>query len=271
MRLQDLTTPYEQHKVFMYAADGNKVVRRTRTMRKVTENIYINQPYAYEYGQKYFDVFICYDGVERGIKVDTCLGWYLDEPDGAEMVIERVGKYACAEWLIERIQHLIQEENHIPMLYVEFVGQFRPDLVPAMMESRKQYGERKSKEAKERREKREAEEAEFVRAQNENADQIVENAIAILRSGGNLENKDVTYYKGRHDSSTYSVVNYLFRKYGIKLPLRTAGWVNSSLSILVIKDEKCEELYYKKLTKTTKASQVIYDYVNQLIAAVNQK
>lgn len=268
MKLNELTTEYEQHKVFMYASDGNKVVRHNKKMRKVADNIYVGEVEEDCYGQKSFSVYLVFDGVECGVWAGSCPGWYLEEDDGVERVVNRVGNHNTVDGILSTVNNLIAESTHITLLMVEFVNQIKPELLPAMMESRLLYSERKAKENAERRAKQEAEDAEYVRQKNEIADRIVNKAIEILRNGGILNNDDVVIYKSRYDSSTYSVVNYLCRKYGVKLPLRTAGWVNDCLANLQIENDKCENLQYYKRTKNTTASNAIYGYINQLIAAV---
>ena len=264
MKLQELTTEYEQHKVLMYAADGNKVVRHNKQMRKIADNIYIGEPES-DGWENVSQIYLVFDGIECGINVGR--EPVRHEVDETVSSVTRCG-IDTVDGIINVINRLIGNSDHIPMLYVEFVRQIDPDMVPAMMESRRLYGERMSQKAKEAKEKREAEDAEYVRKKNELAEQTVDKAISILRNGGILNNDDVTFYNDRYDSNTYSVVNYLCRKYGIKLPLRTAGWVNDCLANLRIENDKCENLQYYQRKKTTKASEVIYGYINQLIAAV---
>ena len=268
MKLDEIKTEYEQHKVFMYAADGNKVVRHNKKMRKIDGNIYIGEVDKDSYGQTSFSIYLVFDGVECGVCAGSCSGWYLEEENGVELVVERVGESATINGILAIAHCLIENQEHITMLMVEFINQIRPELVPAMMESRRLFAERKAKEHAEREAERKAEEAAFIREKNDQADKVVDKAIDILRNGGILSNEDVTFYTGRYESSTYSVVNHLCRRYGIKLPLRTAGWVNDSLAALNIKDGKCEQLQYYKRTKNSKPSEVIYGYINQLIAAV---
>lgn len=264
MKLNELTTEYEQHKVFMYASDGNKVVRHNKKMRKVADNIYIGEPES-DGWDDVAQIYLVFDDVGCGINVGR--EPVRHEVDEAVSSITRCG-IDTVDGIINTVNRLIGNSDHIPMLYVEFVRQIKPNMVPAMMESRRLYAERIERKAKEAKEKREAEDAEYVRQKNEVADRVVNKAIEILRNGGILSNDDVVIYKSRYDSSTYSVVNYLCRKYGVKLPLRTAGWVNDCLANLQIENDKCENLQYYKRTKNTTASNAIYGYINQLIAAV---
>ena len=264
MKLQELTTEYEQHKVLMYAADGNKVVRHNKQMRKIADNIYAGEPESDGWENR-VNVYMVFDGLECGLKI-----YHYPASCDVQEVLDDLhrGNVDTLDGIVACVSNAIENGDHIPMLYVEFIKQFKPDLVPAMMEARRQREERIERKAQEAEARRKAEEEAFIKEKNELAEQTVNKAIAILRDGGILNNDDVTFYKGRYDSSTYSVVNYLCRKYGIKLPLRTAGWVNDCLANLRIENDKCENLQYYQRKKTTKASEVIYGYINQLIAAV---
>lgn len=66
---------------------------------------------------------------------------------------------------------------------------------------------------------REAENQAFVAAQNAKAEQTVSKAMEILRNGGKLDNDTVTFYESRYEHSSYSIVNYLMRKYGVNVPI----------------------------------------------------
>lgn len=264
MKLTDIQTPLEQHKVLMYARDGNKVVRHRKTMRKIAENIYAGEPQSDGYSE-YCDIYLVFDGIERGIKFQNTSANY-----EVQQIVDRImqDELNTPEGIENRVKDAIANAEYIPMLYVEFLAQFKPELVPDMMESRKQYAEKMAQKRKERAAKQEAEDAEYIKQRNAEAEAIVGDALEILRNGGKLENKAVRFYKSRYDYNTYYIVNYLCRKYGVNLPLRTAGWVNDKLAALIIQDGTCSNLQYYRLKKTDKASKVIYEYINQLIAAV---
>lgn len=85
-------------------------------------------------------------------------------------------------------------------------------------------------------------------------------------NGGRLVNFDVEIFKGRYDSSSYSIFNYLARQYGVKIPIKTQGWINSSLLDITVKDGKMSGGHMSGKNQST----VIYKYMNQLIEAVRE-
>lgn len=107
----------------------------------------------------------------------------------------------------------------------------------------------------------------FCEARNSEAEQIVEEAVNVLRNGGILKNQSVTLYRSRYDYSAYSIFNYLMRLYHIDVPLRTQGWINEKLSSATIQGGKCVSVQYLRVKKG-QASQKFFELANELIRAV---
>lgn len=70
-----------------------------------------------------------------------------------------------------------------------------------------------------------------------------------------------------YDSSTYSIVNHLMRRYQVDVPLRTQGWINDKLISVTIENGKCEHLRYMR-SKGAQCSQKIFDCMHELILKV---
>ena len=86
---------------------------------------------------------------------------------------------------------------------------------------------------------------------------MIDLAIRTIRGGGTLKNEPISLYKSRYDSSTYSIVNHIMRRYQVDVPLRTQGWING----------KCEHLRYMR-SKGAQCSQKIFDCMHELILKV---
>lgn len=125
---------------------------------------------------------------------------------------------------------------------------------------------RQEKEAAHRA-RAETEEKAYCAERNREAEQVVAEAIQIVRNDGVLENSTVTFYQSRYSSSTCSIFNYLMRQYQVDVPLRTQGWINKSLLKAIIKDGKCERLQYLR-SKGGRGSQKFFECMNDLIRAV---
>ena len=111
------------------------------------------------------------------------------------------------------------------------------------------------------------EEKAFCQEQNDLATQAVLEAIHIVKTNGILENKTLKFFRDRYNSKSFSVVNYLMRKYEVNVPLRTQGWINDKLVSVTIENGRCEHLKYMK-AKGGQCSQRFFDCMNELIQKV---
>ena len=115
--------------------------------------------------------------------------------------------------------------------------------------------------------KAEADKKAYCEAQNKAAEQMVSEAIQIIRGGGVLKNETIKFYRNRYDVSSYSIVNHLMRLYHVEVPLRTQGWINDKLVNATIKEGRCAHLQYLR-AKGSRCSEKIWECMNALIRAV---
>ena len=66
-----------------------------------------------------------------------------------------------------------------------------------------------------------------------------------------------------------SVINMLMEKYGIKVPLRTQGWINSKLTMIVFNGGKISYKFYGKSKRDN--STVFRRYLVELEEAINEE
>ena len=164
------------------------------------------------------------------------------------------------------IRDCINTGSYISLIYIELVKLLDESLVPGCFEARKIFAEKQRAKREAERAQREAEEAAYVKERNEAAQKKVAQAIETLKNGGRLVNFDVEIFKSRYHSSSYSIFNYLARQYGVKIPIKTQGWINSSLLDITVKDGKMSGGHMSGKNQST----VIYKYMNQLIEAVRK-
>ena len=118
---------------------------------------------------------------------------------------------------------------------------------------------------------REAEEEQvFCAERNGIADQAVADAIQVIRNGGVLKNDTVKFYEIRYKASSYSIVLYLMRQYGIDVPLRTQGWINGRLASVTVRDRRCSHVQYLK-SKRGRCSEAFFGCMDALIRAVAER
>ena len=129
------------------------------------------------------------------------------------------------------------------------------------------YRAKQQAEKEARRARIEAEDKAYCEEQNQVAQQIVSEALQVIRNDGVLENTTVIFYWGRNNFQVYSLVNYLMRQYAVSVPLRTQHWISANLCSATIRDGLCSDYrYYRK--KGGRGSQKFFDCMNDLIRAV---
>lgn len=264
MKLNELTTPFESFRVVTYNADQTKALYKNKQMQLITGSIYRGETIKEEYND-HCDVYACYAGIPVGIWIGSVHVDYSIEEVMAQIMrkgMETLENYMAA------IKYRLEKQDHFRFTEVEFIKHIAPELENQMWESRKAFAENQHKKRMEQAAQREAEDQAFIAERNTEAEQIVNKALDILRNGGKLENQTVTFYESRYNSSSYSIVNYLMRKYGVNVPIRTQGWINEKLVSAKIEDGKCEHLQYYR-AKGAQCSQKFFDCMNELIAKVN--
>lgn len=129
-----------------------------------------------------------------------------------------------------------------------------PEEAAACLESNKRIEEKREAERKAEEEKRAAEEARAQAEAKAELDKAVVDAIAKIKNGGMIVNKDGT------------LILYLASRAGIKVPLRSDGWIREWLYSLVIKDGKIERVYLNHAAKKTKVSDSMWNLLNKIVA-----
>ena len=152
--------------------------------------------------------------------------------------------------------------------FPDYIGALILDDVETCISLASVYRQKCKTEEQARRAKAEAEEKAFCDKKNHLSEQMIQDAICIIKEGGILQNQTLKFYRSRYSCSAYSIVNYLMRKYGVGVPLRTQGWINDKLLSVTIENGKCEYLQYMR-AKGTQCSQRFFDCMDELIRHVN--
>lgn len=108
-------------------------------------------------------------------------------------------------------------------------------------------------------ERRKAERAEFEREQREKYMAVIASAKAKLKAHEKIENTSITNPDTGWETS---IILHLMKEYGVKVPLRTQGWVNDTLACIVPNDTGYTYRWYKR--KGNSDSTVFYKYLDEL-------
>lgn len=267
MKLSELETVFESKRVIMYNTRGDKAIYHNKNVCHIGASLYCGEIIKEEYND-HCNLFIFFDDISVGLWIGTARADYtVDEL----MEMLNRNQFDILENFKTNIQSRILNDQYFTLTEIEFSKYIDPNLESQMWESRKNYGINREKIERERREKREAEDQAYIQKQNDKAQQIVDKVISILKSGnGVVENCDVVIYKTRYHGRAYSILNYLARKYGVNIPIKTQGWINERLVNITLENGQCVNCqYYKK--KGGKCSEKIFEYMTQLVKAIQEQ
>lgn len=264
MTFADLTTPYVRRKVFVLTADpSNRAVVHHEDIQQIKGTLYRGRDQGDSWGGISCEIYIYYDELGCGVSL-SCIH------DPAEADLEDSLKTvdfslidtpeAFIGWMDLRVEH----KQFINNAFIALARKIDPERAPVYEKARLDYYAESKRRDQERRQAREAEDAAYCKAENDKADAVVAKAVDILLSGGILENSFITYYKGRYDGMSYSVINHIARLYGVSIPISVQGWINRSLSSVDIQDGHVTRYWRRGKSK----SNTVCGYLNQLITAV---
>lgn len=149
---------------------------------------------------------------------------------------------------------------------MELLKYIAPDKVQKCLEAKSFFLKRQEQEEQKRAQEEREKELAYVQQKNEEAQQTIQQAIKILKNGGILINSEITLYKDYYDYNTYHIINHLARLYHITIPIKTQGWINSSLvQVEIPKDGVVTNC---KVLRGSNSSKVIFKYLNRLVEAV---
>lgn len=170
-------------------------------------------------------------------------------------------------FLGDHVSTYLKSKENGGQTFPDFIGALVMNDLAKCLELSAVYQAKWQAETEARRARSEAEKKAYCEEQNRVAEQVVAEAIQIIRNDGVLKNTTVTFYQSRYSSRTYSIFNYLMRQYQVDIPLRTQGWINEKLVNATVKDGKCKHLRYLH-SKGGRGSQKFFECMNDLIRAV---
>ena len=268
MKFTEITTPYEKKKMIVYGSEFNKLVRHNISVRQVEGSIYMSEvEYPNNSNYPHCDLYFYLPTVGLGIMI--CGVSADDDVQRYVTAAEKQGMDS-AENFISYLDGLVERSAYIPTNMIELAGCIRPNNMERYRASNTEILRlRREKEAEDRA-ARDAADAEYVAERNREAQAKIDAAVRILQNDGILENVEIEIYRNRYDISVYSVVNHLMRQHGIKVPLRTQGWINSKLVTATIENGTCEHVQYRT-SKNGKCSQAIFGYLTELAQATRKE
>lgn len=248
-----------------FAKDGNTVVKPYKTfycVEKLTQdsvhkNYYIEVVKGKEDWEE--SSFNLWEDLEIiCIKVDWIPRYFT-----LERFIDALDKleYQGSAGLFKRLEDAERNDFYINKVDIEVcVLLGKTDLAKHYAEYReKQIAAREAKrqaEAEERKRKKKEEEEKRIAG----IEKAISDATYKIHKQEDMDNKEVD---GK------SIINKLMEKYGIKVPLRTQGWINSKLAMITFNGGNISYKYYGRSQRDN--SKVFKKYLLELENAINNE
>lgn len=244
------TMEYVRKKCITYAEDGNTLIKPYKTLYSV-ENFMHNKKYHNLYVEILKENEKTMYQLWEDIQV-ICIGQgYFSGEMEIDTLAEKLEHYPYLEvsGFYKRLEELEQEGHIISKLFIDVcVLLGNTELAKHYAECRERRIQEKEAEEMAEYEARKKAEEEEERTKIEKAIQDAENAIRLKRT---LHNDK---FEGK------AIVLYLLQKYGVKVPLKTQGWINNALAQIYFRDGEITYMYYT----SSRDSTVFHKYLKEL-------
>lgn len=264
MNLSELQSDYMQKKIITYASDHNTAVEKKLLIQQVCGNLYKGKDKKDSYGQTFCHIYIYYKDFGIGIDVGS-----ISRPEerSTEDLISRVSPDALqgAQGFISALDSIVAAEGRTRNAEIALARYLAPEKADSYAAARQRHIDKAELEKAQKQQERDAEDAAYCEQKNKEAQCKVEEAVHIIRNGGRLSNTEITFYKSRYSSSSYSMVNHLARLYEVEIPLKVQGWINQRLLGVTITDGRVTSYQHKGGKSNT-----FPNYIGKLLEAVHQ-
>lgn len=255
---------------------NNKAVTRNKPLKCVADitgiekysNLYVDvKPFdvtSYDKGsvELFIDLGIICMSLNRILRVDTLLDDVEHNFSGYEHI--------TLEWYTNYLEESLGSDRWVTVAelkLMELAG--RTKMVEDIKKHRIHVKEIREQEERERTALKEKKNQDFVEQENKIAEDIIAKAEQAILKNEKIVNEDIEIFKNRYESKTMSLILHLMKKYDVKVPLRTQGWINKALnSIYYSKDsEEYGYCYYSSSSNST----VFSEYLKELISKIKEE
>lgn len=268
MKISELTHPFHNTPMILYGSDCSKAVRKQIAVRKIAGNLYMGKIKKDRYGMETFGLYACYPDCPVGVHLCT-----IDRPEEHDTnelyqkALEAYPEVCSLEQFLDELKMRESKGSFIGNREIEFLKYAAPEHMEHYRLYREKYLQQSQERQRQVHKQNEEKNAEFCRTKNQEAEEIIQNTMEIIFHSGVLHNSEVSYYQGRYDYTTYKLVNYLFKRYEVKLPIKVQGWVNQSLVNITFKDGNAVSFTFLK----GRESKTFPSYFEKLLEAIHIK
>ncbi len=268
MTIESLAENLTYHNVptVVYAADHNTAVIQNKHLARIAENLYLGRLVKEPYSDPEYPLYIAYAGAENllAIRADTVRPFQT-----VEELTEKIrgNNLTTLEGYLAEKRRIHSEPHYAYNTEILFASRFDPAVAEKMAASKAEYLRLREERDRKRAEEIEREARERRAAATAQTEDLIRAALQTIRSGnGEIENKSITWYEdtdGKTEEHWDTVFRYLFRQYGIRLPLRTEGFVCNHLAKVSFRNGVRSGVWCRG-----GKSQAVFGYLDQLFAAI---
>lgn len=159
-----------------------------------------------------------------------------------------------------------------------YIGALLLDELPVCIELAKAYrayqDEQEKLEQKMKQKVEQERQKEYAQTENQKTEQKILHALEILKNGGVQENIPIEIYQWDRDCYTsvkYTLFQYLMKRFGISVPIRTQGWINQKLYSVTICNGMCDSVRMYSKRKHPQASETFLSCMDELLKKIAQQ
>lgn len=239
-------------KCICFAKDGNTVVKPYRILyelKNIIPDIDYNNLYIEKVEYKFYNQYFLWEEL-KGI----CIRRVEIHESEISKLFQNINKYEFfgTDGYLEMLNEIENEGGYINKLNIEvcmILGEM--DLAMNYKKYREDFIA-----ARESYEKAEREARELIRMEKE-LQEKEENEKEIIKAENIIKNRQVLINKPFLDNT---IIFYLMKKYNVKVPLKTQGWINKALAKILYNETGISYTYYKGYKEST----VFYKYLKEL-------
>lgn len=248
---------------------NNKAVVRNKELLCIADiiqdaeykNLYVESDYKKDGGMVFIDFGFIF-------MYATTLSKYDVEPDSIKYKLKEVKGFTFEDYK-QHVNNCLENTQFINIAEIklmELSGEFNSKYIQMLTDHRQKVLDLQKQKRQEREAKREQEEQEFLLKKEKELQDTITAAEQAIKNNEKVINKDVTEYKAsRYDSNTSSLILYLMKKYDVKVPLKTQGWVNNALANIYYDDyNEYTYQYYTSSADSTVFSKYLQELVNKV-------
>ncbi len=180
--------------------------------------------------------------------------------------MEKLSKINLKDFFYKKVKN----GRYFNMCELKYVSVYYPEIYERAKVCRETIIQKNRQESEENKKRIEDEKREKVERVNEKFESDVEKIKTQIRYSKNVASQDLEYYKDNNYENGLTTQNcflYLAKRYSIKIPLATQGFINNRL----VDYDFATGNYSYKVTTNKRSSTKVHEYMQDIFKGVNDE